>query len=215
MRPDRGWKPITSADDALHAFSGFVVLRRTNGEHLGVVRVRLPGPKARGHDRVWQVVYETKFCDVAWERAAGWLQHMGIYAGDIDMESRGWRLIEWLSRALLSGRIPSTVELWPNEAFAQGRREAFAHDYPGVWAKLIAPGRHKAWNKPKIALIERFGRLSDKQMAAILAQKAGKAKAPHLDVVSTTALLCADCGEREAHGSSAYCQQCFARKIRF
>ncbi len=113
-----------------------------------------------------------RYGDLAWIKDGGALLHKGRYSdAGLGRDSRAWRVALRLWGHLLEGRIPSTVEIWPDEVFERDRLRAFEEAYPDVWRELITQNGFKRFNDGKLDIIRRFGRLTDAEIASIRGRK--------------------------------------------
>jgi hypothetical protein len=167
---------LASADEVLALFEPWAVINRATRAVLITCSIRRPGPTAKRSDRTLtaRVLTERRYGDLAWIRETGDLAHCGRWAHEAfrKRDCREWIIAARLWPYLRRGEIPDTVEIIPDSAFARDRRLRFQAEHGDVWRRLINPTKGAAWyNGGKLELVDRFGTLTDKELAKIRAQK--------------------------------------------
>ena len=165
----RAVQAFSSANDVLISYSPWVVVDRAKGSELIACRIRRPREPSQ-KDAVLTVRLDQlrRYGDLCWIKEGGTLLHKGKYAdAGLGRESRAWKVAQRLWHHLQNGHIPETVQIWPDEAFERERCRAFEEKHPDVWRALITAGGFKAFNEGKLALVKRFGWLTDKELASI------------------------------------------------
>lgn len=170
--------PFTSPAQVFASHGHWVVVERATGRQLLGCRIRYPR-EGGNKDAVLtvRVEGERRYVDICWIKPGGELLHKGRWTGqNVGRETRYWRLVKWLWERLQDGRIPSTVEIWPDGAFERERCRTFESAYPDVWRALITQTGFKRFNENKLELIKRFGWLTDKEIASIRSRKVKSAQ---------------------------------------
>lgn len=162
-------KPFASAGDVLASIDPWSVVEISTRK--AVIACWIRPAKVAGRDATLKVRVAReagrRYGDIAWLKRDR-LIHKGQYADPaLSVESREWRIVERLWRHLSGGAIPDSVKIWPDDALARQRRKRFEADYPDIWAKLIAKGPHRKFNDDKVRMIDRFGWLTENEIASI------------------------------------------------
>jgi len=171
-------RPFVKADEVLAYDGCWAVMLRESGEPLIACRIRRP---REGSDKdpalTVRIDALRRYGDLCWIQASGRLWHKGRYAhAALGQDSREWRIAVRLFDHLAHGVIPQAVTIVPDEAFERERCLKFQLDHPDVWQWLIGKTNNRPFNEKKIALIKRFGWLTEGELASIRKTREVKAE---------------------------------------
>jgi len=172
----RAFEPFERADDVLASDTHWVVVERSSGKHLIACRIRrvreTMGETRKDDVLTVRVDADRRYLDIAWIKQGGSLLHKGRWTvSSLGPDSRPWRIVLRLWGHLVEGRIPNSVEIWPDEAFERDRLRTFQEAHPDVWRELITQSGFKRFNEDKLALVRRFGRLTEAELESIRRRK--------------------------------------------
>lgn len=167
----RTFAPFSGANAVLASREAWTVVELASGRHLIACRIRQPREtQGEGKDAVLtvRVDVDRRYVDLCWIKTGGRLLHKGKWTqANVGPGSRSWAIVQRLCGHLIEGRIPATVEIWPDEAFERDRLAAFEAAHPDVWRELITLSGYRKFNENKLELVRKFGRLTEAELAAI------------------------------------------------
>jgi hypothetical protein len=177
----RAIDPFERANDVLASREAWVVVERATGKQLIACRIR-PARETAGKGKddtlMVRVDVDRRYHDLCWIKEGGRLVHKRSWTSQVVGErSRYWAIVQRLWGHLIEGRIPSSVQIWPDEAFERERLAAFEAAYPDVWRELITLSGYRKFNENKLELVRKFGRLTDKEIASIRERGRNRPKA--------------------------------------
>jgi hypothetical protein len=211
----QGSAAFRSADEVLALVEPWAVINRATRAVLITCRIRRPGPTAKRPDRTLtaRVIDERCYGDLAWVReTSGDLVHCGRWAHEAfrRADCREWTIAARLWPYLRRGVIPETVEIIADAAFVRDRRLRFQAEHGDVWQRLINPTKGAVgYNGAKLELVDRFGMLTDKELAKVRAQKSGRNWQAMDDREPRG--KCAECGQPLALDNTTICRACQRR----
>jgi hypothetical protein len=160
-------RPFVKADEVLASDGRWVVIVRATGAHLIACRIRRPLSRKSAVLTV-RIDAARRYGDICWIRGDGSLRHKGLYAhAALGYDSREWRIVQRLFANLVRGTIPDTVTIVPDEAFERERCLKFQLEHSDIWQWLILKDGHDQYHKSKLALIKRFGQLTEAELQSI------------------------------------------------